>query len=48
MRPRLLALVEALRPAWCRHPDMVRERIGGVWYFVCVCGHRTPVLRRDA
>lgn len=31
----------------CYHPDLVRERVGGVWHFVCPdCGYSVPVLRK--
>jgi hypothetical protein len=40
------AVLDYLRPAWCRH-TFVRERIGGVWYFVCECGYRVPILARE-
>ncbi|HXU06241.1 MAG TPA: hypothetical protein VN903_35040 [Polyangia bacterium] len=38
------AMLDYLRPAWCRH-RFVREHIDGVWYFVCDCGYRVPILK---
>lgn len=32
---------------FCRHLDTYRERIDGVPHFVCACGYRVPVLRRE-
>jgi hypothetical protein len=32
----------------CRHRDLRRVKEGGVWYFVCQCGYRVPMLERSA
>jgi len=37
-----------VRRAWCRHPELVRVQVDGIWYFTCACGYQTPVLRRTA
>lgn len=47
MRTALAAAWSILRRAWCRHAACRTEHRGGVWYFVCDCGYRTPVIRRD-
>ena len=36
---RLLALFQL-----CAHRQMIRLHVDGVWYFVCDCGHREPML----
>lgn len=30
----------------CRHRDMTRVHVDGVWFFVCSCGYRVPIVRR--
>ena len=41
------ALVRRVRCIFCHHPDVVREHVDGVWYVVCECGYRVPLIRRD-
>jgi len=42
------AVVGLLRRVWCQHVDALLEQdAAGVWHFVCRCGHRAPVIRRD-
>lgn len=41
------ALWHTVRHCFCRHPELMRRHIDGVWYFVCVCGYQTPVVRRS-
>lgn len=35
-----------LRYGLCRHRELVRVHVDGVWYFACACGYRVPMLRR--
>ena len=47
LKTRVLAACYArLRRLWCRHGELVRVHVDGVWYFVCDCGYRRPVMRR--
>lgn len=44
----LLSASRRLLRAFCRHADLVRVHVDGVWWLQCECGYRCPVLRRDA
>lgn len=36
-----------LRRRLCQHPDLVREKLSGVWSFVCYdCGYSRPILKQ--
>jgi len=47
MRTAIAAAWSLIRRAWCSHDGALLEKSAGVWYFVCDCGHRSPVMRRD-
>jgi hypothetical protein len=37
-----------LRHGWCRHRNLVRVKIDGVWAFRCTCGYQVPIVKRTA
>jgi hypothetical protein len=42
------ALWRHLRHGWCRHRDLTRIKVEGIWYFRCTCGYQRPIVQRTA
>ena len=49
-RPRaplvVIALWQRATRRLCRHRELVRAHVDGVWYFECPCGYRVPMMAR--
>lgn len=37
-----------LRHGWCRHRNLVRVKVEGIWAFKCSCGYQVPIVKRTA